>query len=200
VRADTISLLPYARVDCFAFVLYYRLRRTAAAEALLGRLHNELASAAISLGGSFYLPYRKCYTMSQIRSAYPSFDAFVKTVSGLNYNNLFSNEWWKWLNPDLVASKRAVASLTRPSVSDSFDFSKVSTHRSDSFRKMMNNGRMRKQFQDDFLKNTFNLMSSNVLMSALQLCCYDTRNRDDNDIYLALRTATQSGSPVGKFL
>ena len=32
VKTDTISLLPYARVDSFAFVLYFRLRRTKEAE------------------------------------------------------------------------------------------------------------------------------------------------------------------------
>ena len=54
VRADTLTLLPYARQDSYAFVLYYRLRRTKDAENRLAFHHGCLAALALKYRGAFY--------------------------------------------------------------------------------------------------------------------------------------------------
>jgi hypothetical protein len=45
VRADGTTALPYAPVDSFAFVLYFRVRRSAAGDAELARIHTEVGSS-----------------------------------------------------------------------------------------------------------------------------------------------------------
>lgn len=51
VKKERYSMLPYAREDSFAFVLYYRLRRTEEADQVMRKYHEVLADAAIRLGG-----------------------------------------------------------------------------------------------------------------------------------------------------
>ena len=68
---DTLTALPYARTDSYAFVLYYRIPRTKEADEALGAVHNRFAEAAVSVGGTFYLPYRKCYSADLLLRAAP---------------------------------------------------------------------------------------------------------------------------------
>ena len=54
------TFLPYAKDQegMFAFVLYYRLPRTAAADAKMKEFHDWFVKETLALNGSFYLPYR----------------------------------------------------------------------------------------------------------------------------------------------
>ena len=61
----------------YAFVLYYRIPRTAAADEALGRIHNTFAEMTVDLGGTFYLPYRKCYSQELLALAYPQIHEFA---------------------------------------------------------------------------------------------------------------------------
>ena len=58
VHQDTTTVLSYARAPegCYAFVLYYRLKRYA--DNVLEGIHHKLTDITLSLGGTFYLPYR----------------------------------------------------------------------------------------------------------------------------------------------
>lgn len=60
VEKDVDTFLPYAKHEegMFAFVLYYRLPRTASADAKLQEFHHLFVEATLALKGSFYLPYR----------------------------------------------------------------------------------------------------------------------------------------------
>jgi len=73
--SSNVSLHPHSYASApggsYAFVLYYRIPRTAEAEEALGRVHNAFAELAVGLGGSFYLPYRKCYSPELLERAYP---------------------------------------------------------------------------------------------------------------------------------
>jgi FAD/FMN-containing dehydrogenase len=91
VRADTHTALPYARSDSYAFVLYFRLRRTREADEVLHKYHTKLADLALACDGSFYLPYRLHYSDAQLRAAYPNFDAFAAAKAQLDPLNLFTN-------------------------------------------------------------------------------------------------------------
>ena len=60
VEQDVDTFLPYAKDQegMFAFVLYYRLPRTAAADAKMKEFHDWFVKETLALNGSFYLPYR----------------------------------------------------------------------------------------------------------------------------------------------
>jgi hypothetical protein len=94
VFKDTLTALPYARTDSYAFVLYYRIPRTKEADEALGAVHNRFAEAAVSVGGTFYLPYRKCYSADLLLRAYPNIETFAAAKRKHDPANLFSNAWY----------------------------------------------------------------------------------------------------------
>jgi len=55
VKKDETTVLNYAASDSYAFVMYFRLRRTKEADEEISTLHNALAEITLSLGGTFYL-------------------------------------------------------------------------------------------------------------------------------------------------
>ena len=67
VERDADTFLPYAKHEggMFAFVLCYRLPRTASADAKMREIHHLFVKETLALKGSFYLPYR---SMAQIES------------------------------------------------------------------------------------------------------------------------------------
>jgi FAD/FMN-containing dehydrogenase len=85
--ADATSALPWAPVEVFCFVLYYKQRVTAAASRVVEGWTRELVDAALRNGGRYYLPYRLHATRDQFARAYPEaarFAAFKKTVDPRN--------------------------------------------------------------------------------------------------------------------
>jgi FAD/FMN-containing dehydrogenase len=66
---DTVLNYAAAQQGCFAFVLYYRLPRTAKADALLAAYHQRFTQHTLSLGGTFYLPYRHHYSQQELVKA-----------------------------------------------------------------------------------------------------------------------------------
>jgi len=95
VGRDEESALPYAREDSFAFSLYYRqvLRRDAIAQQ--GALQRALIDLAVSLGGTFYLPYQLHYAEAQLLAAYPGIDAFWQAKHRLDPEGVFSNTFFE---------------------------------------------------------------------------------------------------------
>ncbi|CAD7955978.1 unnamed protein product, partial [Amoebophrya sp. A25] len=81
VEEDKDTVLAYSRFPggCFAFVLYYRLPRkpqTIETE-VLADYHRQFVTCTLNVGGSFYLPYRKCYSRGEFKSAYPKVSDFA---------------------------------------------------------------------------------------------------------------------------
>jgi FAD/FMN-containing dehydrogenase len=74
---DTVSLMKWAPVDVFSFVLYYKQRSTLQADEAAGVWTRELIQAALALGGRYYLPYRLHATRAQFDQAYPEARAFA---------------------------------------------------------------------------------------------------------------------------
>jgi len=97
VEHDQDSVLPYAASPggCYAFVLYYRLRRTSEAIQLLGTYHNKLANITLAEGGTFYLPYQHHYSKEQLLAAYPGFEHFCSLKNKYDPDARFSNLWWE---------------------------------------------------------------------------------------------------------
>jgi FAD/FMN-containing dehydrogenase/uncharacterized membrane protein YhaH (DUF805 family) len=69
--ADPGSLLAWAREEVFAFVLYYKQRVRDNAKTRVAIWTRELIDAALSAGGTYYLPYQPHATPEQFHAAYP---------------------------------------------------------------------------------------------------------------------------------
>lgn len=202
VKKDVDSALPYSTHDggVFAFVLYFRIRRTKEADELLAKYHKQLADLAINEGGTFYLPYRHSYTAKQLEKAYPSFQQFCKKKKEYDPMNLFGNLWWdQYCPPNLKTEKPSVNNVEHASdllaenqptsvadVKKDFKIPKVSTHRSDSFRKLINNPELRQQFFDGFLVDIFSIMPKQEVHRLMVTAAWDARNTTDDEIYASL--------------
>jgi len=68
---DPGSLLAWARGETFAFVLYYKQRTRDNAKNRVAVWTRELIDAAVSVGGTYYLPYQPHATPEQFHAAYP---------------------------------------------------------------------------------------------------------------------------------
>lgn len=93
-KQDPGTLLAWARTEVFAFVLYYKQGTLDADRKAVGVWTRELIDAAISLGGSYYLPYQIHATESQFRAAYPDADKFFALKRRLDPKNKFRNKLW----------------------------------------------------------------------------------------------------------
>lgn len=95
VLADRDCALPYAPDARFGLVFLFDIARTTAADARLAALGRRLIDAALSLGGTYYLPYRLAATREQFERSYPmAREAFAKKR---HYDpaRLFSNELYE---------------------------------------------------------------------------------------------------------
>ncbi|MBW2939817.1 FAD-binding oxidoreductase [Zhongshania sp. CAU 1632] len=108
-KADTNTLLSWARSEVFAFVVYYRQGTDAAAKDAVGAWSSEMIDAAIEAGGAYYLPYQLQASTEQFKAAYPQANDFFGLKWRLDPNNRFVNMLWaKYypFNTDLMAATR----------------------------------------------------------------------------------------------
>ena len=92
--ADRDSLLRWAPVDVFSFVLYHKQRNTQAADRQAGEWTRLLVDAALDCGGRHYLPYRLHATPEQFLRAYPEAREFAALKSRIDPTNRFRNQLW----------------------------------------------------------------------------------------------------------
>lgn len=69
--ADPGTLMAWAKGETFAFVLYHKQRTRNNAKERVGVWTRELIDAALSCGGTYYLPYQLHATDAQFHRAYP---------------------------------------------------------------------------------------------------------------------------------
>lgn len=99
-KQDPGSLLAWARTEVFAFVIYYNQGTSATAQKEVGVWTRELIDAALSVGGSYYLPYQLHATEAQFLRAYPRAPEFFTLKRRLDPANKFRNELWnKYYHP-----------------------------------------------------------------------------------------------------
>jgi FAD/FMN-containing dehydrogenase len=99
-KQDPGSLLAWARTEVFAFVIYYKQGTSASAQNEVGVWTRELVDAALSAGGSYYLPYQLHATEAQFLRAYPRSSEFFALKRRLDPTNKFRNELWnKYYHP-----------------------------------------------------------------------------------------------------
>ncbi|GAM26439.1 hypothetical protein SAMD00019534_096140 [Acytostelium subglobosum LB1] len=220
VHHDTDSALPYSRAPggSFAFVFYFRIRRTKEADDLLHSYHNKLTEITLLEGGTFYLPYRHHYSHDQLLAAYPGFTQFTQMKSKYDPDQRFSNLWWSHYGANTTPTKQvpltvkenelhevpALASMDDKIISKE-DLDKLldqtSIHRLGSFRALLKDPLLRHTFSDTFLVDILALGSRNELMRLMNTSVWDNRLKDDNDIYENLVRCLQSKSgPFGEIV
>ena len=105
-QKDPGTLLAWARGETFAFVLYYKQRTRDNAINRVSVWTRELIDAAISVGGSYYLPYQPHATPAQFHAAYPRARELFALKRQLDPQfRLRSVLWDKYYAPTLAESK-----------------------------------------------------------------------------------------------
>jgi FAD/FMN-containing dehydrogenase len=101
-RSDPGALMAWARGETFAFVLYYKQRTRDNAKNRVAVWTRELIDAAISVGGSYYLPYQPHATEEQFHAAYPRARELFALKRRLDPAFRFRNVLWdKYYAPTL---------------------------------------------------------------------------------------------------
>jgi FAD/FMN-containing dehydrogenase len=91
---DPGSLLAWARTEVFAFVIYYKQGTNDAARKAVTVWTRELIDSALSVGGTYYLPYQIHATQEQFLRAYPRAREFFALKQRVDPTNKFRNELW----------------------------------------------------------------------------------------------------------
>jgi FAD/FMN-containing dehydrogenase len=207
VMMDHLSALPYAREDMIAFVLYWRLRRTAEAEAELEDVHKDLCRSAMSLGGTFYLPYRHHYTEEDLVAGHPAICQFFFDKSNLfDPADVFDNRWfsrWKHVaangrsEQELEDFRHEVASLQvadfrPPAPRDALVLSTVLT-RGNSVSRVIDDMELRVRLQYE-LGHRLRVLSTNAIYETLCKIAWRPDISTDDEAYLQLFNDLAAGS------
>ena len=94
VRRDDDTFLRYADRDMFALVLLFNQPRSAAGEAAMQAMTQELIDAALGRGGRYYLPYRLHATPEQMQAAYPKASRFFELKRRYDPRETFRNAFY----------------------------------------------------------------------------------------------------------
>jgi FAD/FMN-containing dehydrogenase len=94
IETDNDTQLRYAPEPVFSLVMLFQQERTAAADAKMAAMTQELTDAALELGGRYYLPYRLHATREQFQRAYPQADAFFALKRKYDPNEIFQNQFY----------------------------------------------------------------------------------------------------------
>ncbi|KAF2073892.1 hypothetical protein CYY_004780 [Polysphondylium violaceum] len=211
VHQDKDTALPYSTHPdgSYAFVFYFRIRRTAEGDHLLRSYQNKFINITLQEGGTFYLPYRHHYTKKQLHEAYPGFENFKLEKSKFDPNNRFTNQWWNHYGLDdndegtahypmaNVLNPPKPSSNIYPIVDDQESLNqkkeminnlidKTEIHRSNSFRNLMKDPKQRQTFIETFLVEFLSLANNNSLMRIINTAIWDSRLKDDNAIYMKI--------------
>ena len=95
VHRDTVTALPYAKQDMFAFVLYFNVKFNQKDNEILRKTTIDLIDAAEKSGGTYYLPYQLFYSKAQLQGAYPEVDQFFAAKKRYDPIGLFSNKLYE---------------------------------------------------------------------------------------------------------
>ena len=91
IAQDVDSALPYAREDMFGLVILFTIDRTIEAEKGILAMASQLIDLAVSLGGTFYLPYRNFASPGTNQRGYPGFSRFLAKKKEFDPQEIFSS-------------------------------------------------------------------------------------------------------------
>jgi FAD/FMN-containing dehydrogenase len=94
VAADKDSLLAYAPEPRIASVMLFSQEKSVRAEADMARMTHHLVERVLSIGGTYYLPYRPHATIDQFRRGYPKAVKFAQKKRELDKGMTFRNRFW----------------------------------------------------------------------------------------------------------
>ncbi|SFD16186.1 FAD/FMN-containing dehydrogenase [Chitinophaga sp. CF118] len=97
-KADSGSLLAWANEEVFAFVVYYKQKTDGIEKGRVAVWTRELIDAALSLQGSYYLPYQPHATIEQLHKAYPKAKELFALKQQLDPSGKFRNVIWDTYN------------------------------------------------------------------------------------------------------
>jgi FAD/FMN-containing dehydrogenase/SAM-dependent methyltransferase len=111
---DRDTLLNWAPVETFAFVLYHKQRTRENARSRVAVWTRELIEAVLSVGGTYYLPYQPHGTVAQFHRAYPRAQQLFALKKEVDPQFRFTNVLWDkyyrpWLDERAEAAPRADA-------------------------------------------------------------------------------------------
>lgn len=92
--ADRTTLMSWAQQDVFSFVVYYKQRVTSQAASFVGNWTRSLIQLALTLEGSYYLPYQLHATQDQFLRSYPA-AAKLKTLRQQIDGSRLTNMMWE---------------------------------------------------------------------------------------------------------
>jgi len=95
VHKDTITALPYATQEMFAYVLYFNQWFNEKESRALQKTTVDLIDLALRLKGTYYLPYQLFYSPAQLRQAYPGVDDFFEAKKKYDPIGLFTNKFFE---------------------------------------------------------------------------------------------------------
>jgi FAD/FMN-containing dehydrogenase len=95
VHKDTVTALPYAKQDMFAFVLYFNQKLDETESRTLQKTTTDLIDLALRLNGTYYLPYQLYYSPEQLQKAYPEIDGFFAAKKDCDPIGLFTNRFYE---------------------------------------------------------------------------------------------------------
>jgi FAD/FMN-containing dehydrogenase len=98
-NADPGSLLAWAKTEVFGFVIYYKQGTGPEAQRAVETWTRELIEAAVTLGGSYYLPYQLHATEAHFFRAYPRAREFLALKRRVDPANKFRNALWNRYDP-----------------------------------------------------------------------------------------------------
>lgn len=95
VMKDDDAFLAYAHEEVFGFVMLYYQRKDSSAEKEMQRVTQRLIDVAVSLNGTYYLPYRLHATKEQMHKAYPKAKEFFLLKLKYDSAELFQNRFYE---------------------------------------------------------------------------------------------------------
>jgi hypothetical protein len=87
-------VLSYAPEPRIASVLLFSQEKTVRAEADMARMTHQLIERVLSIGGTYYLPYRPHATLDQFKQAYPRAAEFAAKKREIDKAVTFRNRFW----------------------------------------------------------------------------------------------------------
>lgn len=91
---DSGSLLAWAPVEMYAFVVYYKQRTRENAKSRVAVWSREMIDAVLSVGGTYYLPYQIFERHDQFHQAYPRAKEFFDLKRKYDPEGKFRNQLW----------------------------------------------------------------------------------------------------------
>lgn len=95
VKKHSISKLSYAPTNMYACMFYYVIEKSIQGDNQLKRIHTIFSKKMEELNGSFYLPYRCCYSAKTLKSIYPTINTFFITKLQHDPHEIFTNMWYQ---------------------------------------------------------------------------------------------------------